>query len=195
MSSRATSAFRLAPRGASTSMGSLIVSWGTCPGVRECVPERDGGGGAGAKTGSLSLHGSFARFCQFFSFSFFCPALTCGRSLLLLCGSAQLVWDSWKRRRSGLHGQIVAALLSLIDGSSQPKAAGWPPGHFGLCCVGPPSPVQPRYVLAVLAVGSCLACRGRPDPSNKGPRSVSCNPSPSSTRLDFGLTGHSQQHH
>ena len=96
MSSRATSAFRLAPRGASMSMGSLIMSWGTCPGVWECVQERDGGG-AGAKTGSLSLHGSFARFCQFFFFRpFFCPALTCGRSLLL-CGSAQLVWDSWER--------------------------------------------------------------------------------------------------
>lgn len=66
--------------------------------VGVCARER--WGWPGAKTGSLSLNASFARFCPllpvFFLPFFSAPALTCGRSLLL-CGSAQLVWDPWER--------------------------------------------------------------------------------------------------
>ncbi len=192
MSSRATSAFRLAPRGASTSMGSLIMSWGTCPGVWECVQERDGGG-AGAKTGSLPPR-LFCPILPVFFSPFFLPrapaaALCCSVAQLSLSGIPGNGEDQACTGRSWLR------LLSLIAWVDPAQGSRMTPAIWSVLRWSARPWFSPNMCQRSWPSAAAWLVGAGPIPSNKEPLFVWCNPSPTSTRLDFGSTGHSQQHH
>ena len=163
--------------------------------VGVCARER--WGWPGAKTGSLSLNASFARFCPLLPVFFF-ALFTCPRAHLrplsaaLWLGSACLgSLGTVKLRLAWADRGFVAEPHRL--GRSSPRQQD-DPGHLVRAVPGPPNPGPVPICASGLGIGSCLALSGQTQliHQTKDPRFVWCNPSPSSSRLNFDSTDRAQ---
>ena len=163
----------------------------------ECVQERWGAGGQNWKP---ELERLVCPLLPAVAGLFFCPFF-CPRAHLrplsaaLWLGSACLgSLGTVKLRLAWADRGFVAEPHRL--GRSSPRQQD-DPGHWSVLSWSAQTLVQSRYVLAVLASAAAWLVGADPTaPSNKRPRFVWCNPSPSSTRLDLTRpTGHSQENH
>ena len=129
----------------------------------------------------------------FFFALFFCPrAHLRPLSAALWLGSACLgSLGTVKLRLAWADRGFVAEPHRL--GRSSPRQQD-DPGHLVRAVPGPPNPGPVPICASGLGIGSCLALSGQTQliHQTKDPRVVWCNPSPSSSRLDFDSTDRAQ---